>query len=95
MPLRNTSPTLEVLELWKQLIDKWVKDPSMPLLIRKPRSDRGKSLTHPSGRILVPTDNAPANWCLSAALAGWTPTLDDVRIALQNGTLPIGDDSTN
>jgi hypothetical protein len=90
MPLNDTSVTPEVAQWWKDLIiEQWVRDTSMPLLIRKPRGNRGQSLTHLSGRILVPTDNAPANWCLSAYLAGWMPSLNDIRLALRNGTLPI------
>ena len=74
----------------EELLDAWIEDDSLPLLIRKYRSNRGHRLVHESGRVLVPVDNAPANWILSCALHDHAMELSDVMPALESGTLPVG-----
>ena len=70
------------------MLDHWVEDPEMPLLIRK-GGMRGSVLSHSSGRIVVPTDNSPANWCFSTALQGRCPTLAETFMSLEAGHLPV------
>ncbi|MDP7628754.1 MAG: hypothetical protein QF530_12720 [SAR202 cluster bacterium] len=68
----------------------WIDDPSLPMLIRKHRRNRGHVLEHESRRKLVPVDNAPANWFFSSALFGFLFEASDVLPKLENDSLPIG-----
>jgi hypothetical protein len=87
-PNRPT-PTNDVLERWDAMLDAWVRDKSMPLLIRKSSLGRGKVVFHTSGRALVPTDNTPAHWALALALRGNVPTLAESLLALSAGELGV------
>lgn len=78
----------DVLEHWRDLIRQWVTQPGAPLLVRT-RGSRGAVITHTSGRLLVPTDNSPANWALASALLGRRPGIEHVRADLEEGRLPI------
>jgi hypothetical protein len=74
---------------WHGLLQEWVRDPAMPLLIRRPRYGRGREITHPSGRILVPTDDSPAMYLLSLAMEQRSPGRHDLYNALKTGRMPI------
>lgn len=69
-----------VMNAWSLLLQEWVADKDLPLLIRKSSLVRGKELIHTlSGRKIIPTDNAPAQWACNLALRGITPTLTQIR----------------
>jgi hypothetical protein len=74
---------------WHSLIQDWVEDQTMPLLIRRPRYGRGREITHPSGRVLVPTDDTPAMYLLSLAMEHRRPSPGALQNALESGRLPI------
>jgi hypothetical protein len=74
---------------WDTLLYDWLACEQAPLLIRKSSMNRGTIYAHPSGRAIVLTDNAPANWALSAAVLGMVPTLNEALEALRTGTLPV------
>lgn len=78
----------DVLEAWDRLIEDWIEDADLPLLIRASGS-RGKPFAHVTGRELVCADNSPANWALSNALKGRAPALGEVREWLASGRLPL------
>jgi len=86
----NHRPAVESLALqhWTDLIEGWIADETLPLLVRK-TGMRGSVIAHKTGRDLVPVDNAPANWVLSSALAGKRPTLAEVIDDLEASRLPI------
>lgn len=90
---RNSSErphaTAEVLSQWDELLDAWIQNADLPLLLRVSKGSRGEVLHHVSGRQLVCTDNAPANWALSSALHGRTPVEDDIGRGLGTGQIPI------
>ena len=74
---------------WSALLDGWIEDSRMPLLIRKASLVRGSVITHDTGRDLVPADNAPAFWALACAVAGIVPGLDEIMTGLRSGTVPV------
>jgi len=79
----------EMLRYWDDLVRQWVADADMPLPVRK-RGLRGNVTPHATmGRSLLCVDNAPANWCMSNALLGNRPTIQEVRQALEDGRLPV------
>jgi hypothetical protein len=63
-----------VLAEWEHLIAMWLADTSLPLLVRKFRDNRGQRLIGPGGRVVVPTDNSPAQWAFAVAAAGACPS---------------------
>lgn len=84
-------PAHNVAKHWDALVEGWVTDPSCPLLIRKSTklNPRGCEVRHSSGRAIVCVDNSPAHWTLASAIAGDTPTLDELRVALESGEWPV------
>lgn len=81
------TPSQESLDYWSGLIEEWVEDPTMPLLIRK-NGELGIQFAHESNRIYAHTDNSTAQWSFCGAFHGHRPTLDDVRNQLSSGQLP-------
>jgi len=77
-----------VLAYWDDLIDQWLGTTDMPLFIRK-SALRFEMHRQPAGREIIFVDNSPAHWCMSCALDGTQPTLDEVRTELQRGKLPV------
>jgi hypothetical protein len=71
------------------LIDEWLNRTDLPLLLRLKKGNRGEPTQHETGRMLVCTDNAPANWALSCAILGRTPTVAELQEGLENGRVPI------
>jgi hypothetical protein len=68
------NPTIkeEVLAGWEKLIDEWINDANMPLIIRKNIKYRGQSFIHPCGREIIVSDNTFAIWVYGQALKGAT-----------------------
>ncbi len=73
------------LQAWNELLAAWVRDGRLPLLVRKFRSDRGSLIAGAAGRMLIPTDNSPAQWAFAVAHSGHCPRVEDVLWLL--GTL--------
>ena len=86
-PLRPR-PTIEALTYWSALVDEWVADESMPLLIRK-GSLKTLRCVHPKGRTFVRCDNSPAHWAFMGAFRDARPSLADVREQLTLGHVPM------
>ena len=77
----------DVMVHWDGLVDQWINDASMPLPVRRRGvSARGSVYHHRSGRPLLETDNALANYCLSSALRGDKPLLCDIKTPV---SLPV------
>ena len=55
---------VEVLTNWNNLIEEWIADKDMPLIIRKETNKRGQSFVHPCGREIIVSDNTVAIWCI-------------------------------
>jgi hypothetical protein len=82
-------PTSRVSEHWDTLVDTWANDHSLPLLIRKVNNNRGSVVNHPSGRVLVPTDNSPASWAFASAILDETPSLENIRKEFTEDKIPV------
>ena len=74
---------------WDRLISAWIADPSMPLLIRKFRENRGQRIVSAGGRALIPTDNSPAQWAFAVAFAGHCPGVSEIHDLLNSANLPV------
>ena len=79
----------EVVKKWENLIEEWVADETMPLIIRKETSKRGQVFNHPCGREIIVSDNSVAIWVFSNVLKGKVFTLSDIKELLQNNELPM------
>ena len=60
----------EVLKNWNNLIEEWIADKDIPLIIRKETNKRGQSFVHPCGREIIVSDNTVAIWAYSNVLKG-------------------------
>ena len=67
-------PERAVLRLWDEMLDEWIANPSLPLVMRNSRR-RGCRAVSLDGREVVFSDNSPANWSFGLALAGQTPDI--------------------
>lgn len=74
---------------WHQLLDAWIADDRLPILVRRMREGRGRAIPHPSGRLIVPTDNSPANWAMTLALSGQCPSVDEVHALFDADAIPV------
>ena len=79
----------EVVKKWENLIEEWVADETMPLIIRKETSKRGQAFNHPCRREIIVSDNTVAIWVLSNVLKGKVFTLSDIKELLQDNELPM------
>lgn len=87
-PLRPRLPE-EIVVRWDTLLDEWVAAEDLPLIVRRPRNNRGHLLRHISGRSIIPSDNSPAHWSIALAFGGCCPSLDQVRETLSTDALPV------
>ncbi|MFX1298321.1 MAG: hypothetical protein ACFFD2_26135 [Promethearchaeota archaeon] len=76
---------------WDKLIEDWINDKTLPMLIRKRSQGRGKIYYHEeTGRELIPTDNTPAKWIFAQAyIEGSEFNLDNIRAMFERKTIPI------
>lgn len=79
----------DVLQRWESLLDSWIAEADLPLLVRKFRMNRGAVIQCGFGRKLVPTDNSPAQWAFAVAYDGVCPSPLDVLDLLEAGRLPV------
>ena len=78
-----------VLATWTNLIDAWAEADDLPLLVRKQQKNRGSLITGAEGRILIPTDNSPAQWAFAYAHSGLCPNLSQITSMLDRGEIPV------
>jgi hypothetical protein len=74
---------------WHGLVQEWVRDRRLPLLVRRPRLGRGQEIIHHSGRVLIPTDDSPAMYLLSLAIERRQPSCRTLLQALESGAMPV------
>jgi len=77
-----------VLGKWGDLIEEWIADEDMPLIIRKTKN-KGQSFTHPCGREIVVSDNTVAIWVYSNVKEGKVFTLSKIKEMLRRNEIPI------
>jgi hypothetical protein len=52
----------KINKTWLRVIDEWVNDDTMTLLVRKGGEIRGTKVVLVSERNIITTDNTPAHW---------------------------------
>ncbi len=86
----NPQIDVEVLKNWDNLIEEWIADKDMPLIIRKETNKRGQSFTHPCGREIIISDNTVALWIYGNVLKGTVSlTLLQIKELLRQNELPM------
>lgn len=85
----NPQIDVEVLENWNNLIEEWIADKDMPLIIRKETNKRGRSFIHPCGREIIVSDNTVAIWVYSNVLERTVFTLSQIKELLIQKELPM------
>lgn len=84
-PIINT----EILDSWDRVIDEWIADNDMPLIIRKDAKYKGQLFTHPSGRKIIVSDNTFAIWVYGRVMDNKTYTLNQLKTMLLNNEIPM------
>ena len=79
----------EILDKWDMLIEEWITDKGMPLIIRKGTNKRGQSFVHPCGREIIFSDNTVAIWVYCNVLQGNVFTISQIKELLSQKELPI------
>lgn len=85
----NPQIDVEILENWNNLIEEWIADKDMPLIIRKETNKRGQSFVHPCGREIIVSDNTVAIWVYSNVLKRTVFTLSQIKELLNQKELPM------
>ena len=85
----NPKVSKEVLRCWDILIEEWVSDKDMPLIVRKDTAKRGQAFMHPTGREIIISDNSVAIWVYSNVLKNMVFTLSQIKNMLLNNELPM------
>ena len=85
----NPQIDAEILKNWNNLIEEWIADKDMPLIIRKETSKRGQSFMHPSGREIIISDNTAAIWVYNNVLNRTEVTLSRIKDLLIQNELPM------
>ena len=79
----------DVLQNWEHVIDEWIVDTNMPLIIRKDTNKRGQSFIHPSGREIIVSDNTFAIWVYYCVMNGKTYTFSQLKEMLSSNEIPM------
>jgi hypothetical protein len=79
----------DVLQNWEHVIDEWIADNNIPLIIRKDTNKRGQSFIHPSGREIIVSDNTFAIWVYYCVMNGKTYTLSQLKEMLSSNEIPM------
>lgn len=85
----NPQIDIEVLTNWNSLIEEWIADKDMPLIVRKETNKRGQSFVHPCGREIIVSDNTVAIWAYYNVLRGRVFTLSQIKELLSQKELPV------
>ena len=81
--------TSDTASRWGQLLTDWLDDHSLALLVRKHNRNRGTILASASGRLLVPTDNSPAQWVFTLAYEDTCPSKHELAEFLASDKIPV------
>ena len=79
----------DVLQNWEHMIDEWIADKNMPLIIRKDTNKRGQSFIHACGREIIVSDNTFAIWVYHCVMNGMTYTLSQLKEMLSCNDIPM------
>lgn len=78
-----------IVDAWDMLVDDWIKDQNMPLIVRRSKELRGHIYEHPSGREIIVSDNTVAIWVSYNVLSGKIETLPHIKELLESNEFPI------
>ncbi len=78
----------DILEGWDRLLNDWIADNALPLIIRK-GGIKGSEVIHSTGRSIILADNSSAQWACHLALLGTVPTLKNIRDQLSDDEIPM------
>jgi hypothetical protein len=74
---------------WNQLIQDWITDRTIPLIVRKSSHEKVCYwVDHPERRI-APSDNSPAHWVAIQCFNGTKPSIEEIRAAMTAGQIPM------
>ena len=85
----NPKISEKVLSKWERLINDWINDETLPIIVRKQTSIRGSEIKHESGRKIVTTDNSFSQWIYSNVLDGKTYSIEEIKNLLKNDEIPM------
>lgn len=86
----NSQIDNEVLNHWNSVIIEWNEDEGMPLIIRKDANKlKGISITHPSGRDIIVSDNTFAIWVYNRVMNKITYNLGQLKEMLLGNEIPM------
>lgn len=79
----------EIMNHWEGIIETWIKDESMPLIVRKNTDKRGQAFRHPSGREIIISDNTFAIWIYGRVLRKEIYSLFQLKNMLSQNKIPM------
>lgn len=80
----------EVLNHWKSVIIEWSENEEMPLIVRKDTNKlKGMSITHPSGRYVIVSDNTFATWVYNRVMNKVIYNLGQLKEMLFSNHIPM------
>ena len=85
----NPKISSDIVDAWDRLIDDWIEDKTMPLIVRRSKELRGHIYHHSSGREIVVSDNTIAIWVSNKVLSGEIETLSHIKELLELDEIPI------
>ena len=81
-------PEPPVSRKWERLLDAWVANPKLPLIIRN-SGRRKEHTTCSNGREVIFSDNTPAIWSFELALNGQVPDIQSWSSGNIHGHIPL------
>ena len=79
----------DVLVSWNETIDNWIRDCSMPLIVRKETKKKGQSIIHPCGREIIISDNSFAIWVFGRVMKNETFSISQLKEMLYKNEIPM------
>lgn len=79
----------EIMNHWEGIIETWINDESMPLIVRKDTSKKGQAFRHPSGREIIISDSTFAIWIFGRVLSRDIYSLPKLRDMLSQNKIPM------
>ena len=81
-------PEVSTVAHWDDLIEQWIADDKLPLIVRKGSHEMVcQEILHSSGRRIAPSDNSPAHWVLIQCFEDRKSTIQEIAKELR--TIPM------
>ncbi|MBK9391761.1 MAG: hypothetical protein IPN68_16805 [Bacteroidetes bacterium] len=83
-------PSVMQQKHWEKVLEKWIKDRTIPLFARKASGIRGQAIEHIHSRDVIKTDNTPAHWVFrNCVLNSELPNVERVKKEWDERKFPI------